>query len=105
MMKIDLKSAGLGLIGGLAITAAAAQATQAQDHQHQTPAPQAGQPKQGMGHDRMQGMDHGRMMTDPAMRRQMMERMRQCHEMMSQMMAHMEHSGQAEHPQPQPQPQ
>lgn len=33
------------------------------------------------------------MMADPAMRRQMMDRMRQCHEMMGQMIAHMEQMG------------
>lgn len=93
-MKIDLKSAGLGLLAGLAVTSAAAQAMQGQDHQHQAPAAKQGQ--------MMQSMPHDRMMNDPAMRRQMMERMRQCHDMMSQMMAHME---QAEHPQPQAQPQ
>ncbi len=84
MMKIDVKSVSLGLAAGLAITAAAAQAMQTHGQTHQTPAPKAGQT--------MQGMDHQRMMADPAMRQQMMERMRQCRDMMSQMMSHMEHS-------------
>ena len=91
---IDIKSAGLGLAVGLTIAAAAAQAMQTQPHDHQ----QAGQPA---GHG-MQGMDHGGMMADPAMRRQMMERMRQCHEMMGQMMTHMQQSEHAEHPPAQP---
>lgn len=101
---IDLKSAGLGLAVGLAITAAVAQAGQSQPHDHKAGAqPTQSAPGQPMQHQNMQGMDHGRMMSDPAMRRQMMERMRQCHAMMGQMMAHMEHADQAEHRRPQPQ--
>lgn len=95
-MKVDLKSTILGLFGGLAIAAGVAQAAQTPDHAHQSPAPKQGQ---------MQGMQHGQMMADPAMRRQMMERMRQCHEMMGQMMAHMQQAEHSQHPQPQPQPQ
>ena len=45
----------------------------------------------------MQGTPHDRLMSDPAMRQPLMERMRQRDDLMS----HME---QAEHPQPQPQP-
>ena len=102
----DLKSAGLGLAAGLAITIAAAPAVQSQSqpHDHKAGAqPSQSAPAQPMQNQNMQGMDHGRMMADPAMRQQMMERMRQCHETMSQMMAHMEHAGQAEHQRPQPQ--
>ena len=97
---IDLKSAGLGLAAGLAITAAAAQAMQTQPHDHQKAGQPADRSMQGM--QGMQGMDHGQMMADPAMRRQMMERMRQCHEMMGQMMTHMEQSEHGEHPPAQP---
>lgn len=100
---IDLKSAAIGLAAGLAITAAAAQPP-SQPHDHKADAqPSQSAPNQQTQHRDMQGMDHGRMMADPVMRRQMMERMRQCHEMMGQMMQHMEHAGQAEHQRPQPQ--
>lgn len=91
-MKIDFRSAALGIVGGLAISAAAAQATQTHGQTHQPSAPKAGQP--------MQSMDHQRMMADPAMRQQMVERMRQCRDMMSQMMSHMEHPQQAPRQQP-----
>lgn len=97
-MKIDFKSAALGLVGGLAITAAAAaaQATQTHGQTHPTPAPKTDQATQGA--------DHQRMMADPSMRQQMMERMRQCRDMMSQMVSRMEqmdHSQQAPRQQPQ----
>ena len=86
----NFKSSAIGFAAGLAVAAMAAQA--AQHDQHSPPAaPQ--QPAQNGS------MDHGRMMDDPAMHQQMMERMRQCRDTMSQMIGHMEQMHQ-EYPRP-----
>ena len=80
MMKSNFKSAAIGFAAGLAIAAVAAQAAQ---HDQHSPAATQQQPAQKAS------MDHSRMMADPAMRQQMMERMRQCRDTMSHMVEHM----------------
>lgn len=112
MAKFDIKSIAVGFAAGLAVAAAGAQAGQGgaeqppAEHAHgqaQDAAPQHGQEQDATPqHGQEQSGQHGGMM-DPAMRQQMMERMRQCHETMSTMMRHMEemegHAGGA-HQQP-----
>lgn len=83
-MKTSVKSATVGFAAGLALAAAPAQAAQ----HVETPAlsvqaaPAAPAKPMHM------------MMGDPAKHQQMMEQMRQCHDMMSKMMEHMKHKGQ-----------
>ena len=103
-MKYNLKSIAAGFAAGLAVAAVAAQAGQTSEaqshaqHQQAQTQTQTATPPQGQH----QGMQPGGMM-DPAMHRQMMERMRQCHDTMSTMMRHMEEMG-ARHRTPNPQP-
>ena len=80
MMKSNFKSTAIGFAAGLAIATVAAQA--AQHDQHSPVAPQQQPAQKG-------SMDHSQMMANPAMRQQMMERMRQCRETMSHMMERM----------------
>lgn len=78
-MKMNFKSTAIGFVLGLGLAAGTSQAAQ---HAHAATAP--AKPAPGPGMDQM------KMMTDPAMRQQMMERMRQCHDTMSHMMEHMD---------------
>ncbi len=92
-MKTNYKSAGLGFALGLAVAAAAAQAAQ---HDQPSIAGTAQQQTQRAPMGNMQ------MMGDPAMRQQMMERMRGCRDMMTNMMDHMQRMPQMQHQPPQP---
>lgn len=88
-MSSNLRSGTVGFAVGIALAAVAAQAAQATqavqpEHQMASPGPNAsGEPM-----DQMHNM-----MSDPAKRQQMMERMAQCRDMMSMMMEHMKHAG------------
>ena len=91
MTKFNLKSIAIGFAAGLAVAVAAAAAQAGQSVAQQPPAEHAhGQAQDAAPqHGQDQATQHGGMM-DPAMRQQMMERMRQCHETMSTIMRHIE---------------
>lgn len=100
MANLSIKSIVIGFAAGLAVAAAAAQAGQPSEAQpagpHDHGQAQTAPPAPG------QAMPQGGMM-DPAMHRQMMERMHQCHETMAMMMRHMEDMG-PRHAQPSQRP-
>ncbi|WP_426692703.1 hypothetical protein ACMC5O_001704 [Sphingomonas sediminicola] len=88
-MSSNLRSGTVGFAVGIAlatVAAQAAQATQAMQAEHQMSSP--GPSASGETMDQMH-----KMMSDPAKRQQMMERMAQCRDMMSMMMEHMKHAG------------
>jgi hypothetical protein len=88
-MNSNLRSGTIGFAFGIAAAAVAAQAAQQaqpSQHEHQTAPSAQTAPAETM--DQMH-----KMMADPAMHQQMMDRMAQCRDMMSMMIEHMKHEG------------
>jgi len=85
-MSSNLRSASVGFAFGIVAAAVAVQAAPAPQHEHRANSSAQSAPAEST--DQMH-----KMMADPAKRKQMMDHMTQCRDMMSMMMEHMKHEG------------